>query len=74
MEGEKMLVLSRKRGERICIGSKITIDVLEVRGNRVKLGIAAPSSVSVHREEIQLKIEDNMSALLQTPVCGYLEN
>ncbi len=48
-----MLVLSRKSGEFICIGDTIKISVLEVRGNRVRLGITAPRGVAVHRPESQ---------------------
>lgn len=47
-----MLVLSRKRGERILIGDDIFIEVLEFNGARVRLGITAPRQVSVHREEL----------------------
>ena len=47
-----MLVLSRKRGEAIVIGNGITIAVLAVDGERVKLGVVAPVEVPVHREEV----------------------
>ena len=47
-----MLVLSRKRDERIVIGDNIVITVVEVRGDKVRLGIEAPSDIPVHREEI----------------------
>lgn len=47
-----MLVLSRKRDEKIIIGDNITITVLEVRGENVRLGIEAPKEVPVHREEV----------------------
>lgn len=47
-----MLVLSRKKNERIVIGDKITIMVIEIRGDKVRLGIDAPSNVSVHRQEV----------------------
>lgn len=47
-----MLVLSRKQGESIMIGSDVCITVVEVRGDKVRLGIAAPSNVPVHRQEI----------------------
>jgi carbon storage regulator len=47
-----MLVLSRKSDEAIMIGENIEVKVLEIRGNRVRLGIKAPDSVSVHRLEI----------------------
>jgi carbon storage regulator len=48
-----MLVLSRKPGESIQIGSNITLTVVEVRGNRIKLGIEAPRSVEVVRGELE---------------------
>jgi carbon storage regulator len=47
-----MLVLSRKRDERIVIGDNIVITVVEVRGDKVRLGIEAPTDVPVHRQEI----------------------
>lgn len=47
-----MLVLSRKRDERIKIGNDITIVIVEVRGDKVRLGIDAPTDVKVHREEV----------------------
>jgi carbon storage regulator len=46
-----MLVLSRKRGEAITIGGGVTITVLAVQGERVKLGIVAPAEVPVHRQD-----------------------
>ncbi len=52
-----MLVLSRKPGERVYIGEDIEVTVLEVRGNRVKLGFRGPSSVPIHRGEVQARIE-----------------
>jgi carbon storage regulator len=48
-----MLVLSRKPGEQIRIGDNITIAVVEVRGNRVKIGIEAPRAVGVVRSELE---------------------
>jgi carbon storage regulator len=47
-----MLVLSRKRDERIVIGDNIVITVVEVRGDKVRLGIEAPAEVPVHRQEV----------------------
>lgn len=47
-----MLVLSRKVGESIVIGSDVVITVLEVRGDHARIGIEAPRSVSVHRQEV----------------------
>jgi carbon storage regulator len=51
-----MLVLSRKTGEKIVIGNDIEVVVLEVRGDRVKLGIAAPADVPIHRSELHEKL------------------
>jgi carbon storage regulator CsrA len=47
-----MLVLSRKSGESVCIGSDIEVKVLDVSGNRVRLGFSAPSNVDIQRREI----------------------
>jgi carbon storage regulator len=47
-----MLVLSRQRNESIVIGDEITLVVVEIRGDKVRLGIEAPKDVSVHRREV----------------------
>lgn len=47
-----MLVLSRQRDERIVIGDDVEVVVVDIRGDKVRLGIVAPSTVSVHRKEI----------------------
>jgi len=47
-----MLVLSRKKNESIVIGHDITIVVVEIRGDKVRLGIEAPKNVDVHRQEV----------------------
>lgn len=52
-----MLVLSRRLGETIVIGDDIRLTVLSVSGGQVRLGIAAPKEVSVHREEIYERIK-----------------
>jgi carbon storage regulator len=59
-----MLVLSRRPNESIRIGSNIQIKLLQVRGNQVTLGIAAPAEVSVDREEVYL----SKKARLQPPM------
>ena len=48
----EMLVLSRKKNESIMVGANIEITICEVRGNKVKLGISAPTSIPVHRKEV----------------------
>ncbi len=58
-----MLILTRKLGENIRIGDKIRIVILDIKGGQVKLGIDAPPSVAVHREEIYERIrEENRRA------------
>ena len=47
-----MLVLSRKRGEQIVLGDDVVITVVDIRGDKVRLGIEAPMDVSVHRREV----------------------
>ena len=54
-----MLVLSRKQNERIFIGDGIEITVVEIRGDRVKLGFNCPPDVPIHREEIYRQIREN---------------
>ncbi len=52
-----MLVLSRKKSESIVIGHGIEVTVVEVRGNVVRLGVKAPASVPVHRDEVRRRID-----------------
>ncbi len=52
-----MLVLSRQRDEQIVIGDNIVITVVEIRGDKVRLGIQAPTSISVHRQEVYEAIQ-----------------
>lgn len=68
-----MLVLSRKAGEQITIGNDVTVTVLEVRGNRIRLGIGAPSKVSIKRSEIVDRFDSSYSSspssLFETMGC-----
>jgi len=57
-----MLVLSRKKDEKIIVGDNISIMVIEIRGDKVRLGISAPKDVTVHREEIYEAIQREAQA------------
>ncbi|GAB4138602.1 MAG: hypothetical protein Tsb009_06910 [Planctomycetaceae bacterium] len=56
-QGSAMLVLSRKKDEKIIIGDQITVMVIEIRGDKVRLGIDAPKEVTVHRQEVYEAIQ-----------------
>ena len=58
-----MLVLTRRRGEAITIGPNIRVVVLDIKGGQIRLGLEAPSTVEIHRDEICVRIqEENQSA------------
>jgi carbon storage regulator len=61
-QGPAMLVLSRKKDERIIIGDQITVMVIGIRGDKVRLGIDAPKEVTVHREEVYEAIRREQQA------------
>ena len=64
-----MLVLSRKKNESIIINDNITLTVVEIRGDKVRLGIDAPKEVTVHRREVYEAIQ-NQSKLREAPVAA----
>ena len=65
--GAAMLVLSRKKNESIIINDNITVTVIEIRGDKVRLGIEAPKHVTVHRREVYEAIQNQARALDQEP-------
>ncbi|MEK4802770.1 carbon storage regulator CsrA [Oceanobacillus sp. FSL K6-0118] len=71
-----MLILTRKKNESIQIGDDIEIKVLGIEGDQVKLGIAAPKSVEIHRKEIYLDIKEqnNEAANISLDVLKLLKD
>ena len=57
-----MLILTRRVGETLMIGTEVTVTVLGVKGNQVRIGINAPKTVAVHREEIYERIKREQQA------------
>ncbi len=57
-----MLILSRNIGETIMVGDEVTVTVLGVKGNQVRIGVHAPKEVAVHREEIYERIQREKEA------------
>jgi carbon storage regulator len=76
MEGDQaMLVLSRQRDESIFIGDNIKITVVDIRGDKVRLGIEAPTEIPVHRQEVYEAIQrenarDRDAATLKTEAAA----
>lgn len=68
-----MLILSRRIGEAVMIGDDITITVLGVRADRVRLGLAAPPTVPIHREEIYERIQRERARSL-SPALGEADD
>ncbi len=64
-----MLILTRRVGETLMIGDEVSVTVLGVKGNQVRIGVNAPKEVAVHREEIYARIkkeQEDKSAPLET--------
>lgn len=68
-----MLVLSRQREESIIIDDNIVITVIDIRGDKVRLGINAPGEIKVHREEVYLAIQRENELLLKATSSKSVE-
>jgi carbon storage regulator len=69
-----MLVLSRQRDESIMIGDNVEVTIVDVRGDKVRLGITAPKEIPVHRREIFDAIQREKAAKAGVPVPPGAEN
>jgi len=67
-----MLRISRRAGERIMLGDDVVIEVLEVRGQTVRIGIDAPRAIPVYREEIWLEVKRENQAAAEAAAAGDL--
>jgi carbon storage regulator len=52
-----MLILTRRVGESVMIGDEIMVTVIEIKGTQVRLGVAAPKAIPVHREEVYVRLK-----------------
>ncbi len=67
-----MLILTRRVGETLMIGDEVTVTVLGVKGNQVRIGVNAPKDIAVHREEIyeRIKREQDSALAAEQPQSG----
>jgi carbon storage regulator len=66
-----MLVLTRRRGEGVAIGPDIRIVVLGIQNGQVRLGVEAPRTVEVHRDEVCVRIQEENQLAARTPVFPF---
>jgi carbon storage regulator len=66
-----MLVLTRRRGEGVAIGPDIRIVVLGIKNGQVRLGVEAPRTIEVHRDEVCVRIQEENQLASRTPVVPF---
>jgi carbon storage regulator len=71
-----MLILTRRVGETVMIGNEVTVTVLGVKGNQVRIGVNAPKDVAVHREEIyeRIKREEDHESQSGDPIVKIVDD
>lgn len=68
-----MLALTRRKGESLVINNNVEIDILEIRGDQVKIGISAPKEVPIYRKEVYLQIENENKQAVSTEAAAALK-
>ena len=68
-----MLALTRRKGESLVINNNIQIDILEIRGDQVKIGISAPKEVPIYRKEVYPQIENENKEAISTEAVEALK-
>lgn len=69
-----MLILTRRVGETLMVGDDVTVTVLGVKGNQVRIGVNAPKDVAVHREEIYQRVQLEKSQVSDAELADRLES
>ena len=68
-----MLALTRRKGEALIINNNVEIDILEIRGDQVKIGITAPKEVPIYRKEVYLQIQNENKQAINTEGMAALK-